>query len=282
MDADMPVTLSGPGAILTTYERSAATWTPEPDRAATELQSRIRAHASVCPSCRAMAVRVEALRLALLAWGPPPAAPVGLADRILGAVQSPLQPLRRRAGADRTPRFWRISLPLATAAASFIAAVTVGLVITKPTVMQPRRNNPWTTTAPRLGDGHSASANAASSDGVALNEALAGASEATWDLARSASEPAARISQQFLDAATGPELDQAVPVPGVETLSVPSLDALVPNSVAAVAMLQNVGDRIATGVRPLSNTARHAFAFLLGPTAARPEVRPNPPAAKGA
>jgi hypothetical protein len=282
IDAEIPIPAVGPGAILPTHERSAATWTSQPDRPSTELQDRMRAHASGCPACREMAGRYEALRLALRAWGPPPAAPEGLADRILGAVQVPLQPLRRRAGAARIRRFWRVGLPLATAAASIIAAVTIGLLIPKPTVVEPRQNHRTPTTAPRPGGGHSASANRASSDGVALNEALAGASEATWNLARSASEPAARISQQFLDSATGPQPHPSVTVPAIESISVPSLGSLAPNSVAAVAMLQDVGDRLAIGVRPLSTTARHAFGFLLGPAAAKPEVRPNPPAAKGA
>ena len=38
-----------------------------------------------------------------------------------------------------------------------------------------------------------------------LNDALASASEATWDLARSASEPATRLSRQFLDVAGEPD-----------------------------------------------------------------------------
>ena len=116
--------------------------------------------------------------------------------------------------------------------------------------------------------------------------ALADATAATWDLARSASEPAARISRQVLDAATEPEHDPgpaaALPAPIAATVSVPSLDSLAPDSAAAATMLQQVGDRLATGVRPLSDTARHAFGFLLGPALAKPEVPANPPAQKGA
>jgi len=85
-----------------------------------------------------------------------------------------------------------------------------------------------------------------------------------------------------LDAATGPELNPSLPSPGGDPVSVPSFGSLAPDSAAAVAMLQQVGDRLATGVRPLSTTARHAFGFLLGPAVARPEARTNPASAKGA
>ena len=125
-------------------------------------------------------------------------------------------------------------------------------------------------------------------DARALNMALSEATAATWDLARSASEPAARISRQVLDAATGPDRSPAQPasVTGsgsvAATVSVPSLDSLAPDTAAAGAMLQQVGDRLTNGVRPLSDTARHAFGFLLGTALAKPEVPVNPPAQKGA
>jgi hypothetical protein len=125
-------------------------------------------------------------------------------------------------------------------------------------------------------------------DARALNDALAEATAATWDLARSASEPAARISRQVLDAATLPEQNTSSALlgagtePVVSMVSVPSLDVLAPDAAAAGALLQQVGGRLATGVRPLSNTARHAFGFLLGPTLAKPDVPINPPAQKGA
>ena len=140
------------------------------------------------------------------AWGPPPAAPVGLAERILAAAQDPAPPVsRRRGGASRTQRFWRAGLPLATVAASVVAAITVGLLIPRLRLDQPRPNDlaPRSPLSPR--GVQSAGADPVSADPRALNEAVAGATAATWDLARSASEPAARISRQVLDAATEPE-----------------------------------------------------------------------------
>ncbi len=113
-----------------------------------------------------------------------------------------------------------------------------------------------------------------------LNEALASASEATWDLARSASEPAARLSRQFLDAAG--DLDNPRQSGNSAAVSVPSLDSFTPDSASAVETIQQVGDRLASGVRPLSSSARQAFGFLLGPPPPKPEVRANPPAARGA
>ena len=104
--------------------------------------------------------------------------------------------------------------------------------------------------------GHEAATRTVAGDARALNVALAEATAATWDLARSASEPAARISRQVLDAATGPERNpaQAASVTGsgsvAATVSVPSLDSLAPDTAAAGAMLQQVGDRLTTGVRP--------------------------------
>ncbi|MFI5456323.1 MAG: hypothetical protein ACHRXM_12820 [Isosphaerales bacterium] len=263
--------------------RSPARSTAEPEPAANDRERLLLDHAAGCPACREVAARYETLRLALRVWGPPPAAPAGLADRILAAAQAEAPSLPRwRGGTYRTQRFWQAGLPLATVAAAVVAAVTVGLLMPKLTVDQSRLNHPTPRAAVSPSGGHAASASPASADARALNEAVAGATAATWDLARSASEPAARISRQVLDAATGPELNPSVPGPGGDSVSVPSLGSLAPDSATAVAMLQQVGDRLATGVRPLSTTARHAFGFLLGPTLAKPEVRTNPPAAKGA
>ena len=91
-----------------------------------------------------------------------------------------------------------------------------------------------------------------------------------------------------LDAATGP-IGARLRRPrspardrSAAAVSVPSLDSLAPDTAAAGAMLQQVGDRLTNGVRPLSDTARHAFGFLLGTALAKPEVPVNPPAQKGA
>jgi hypothetical protein len=114
---------------------------------------------------------------------------------------------------------------------------------------------------------------------LALNRALAEATSATWDLARSASEPAARISRDMLEARppagespVQPPADPSATV-SVESredvaglsLPLPSLDPLGSDAAAASAIVQGVGDRLSAGVGPISDTARHAFGFLLGP-----------------
>ena len=111
-----------------------------------------------------------------------------------------------------------------------------------------------------------------------LNEALASATKATLDLARSASEPAARLSRQLLDASTEPDIESASR--SSSTVSVPSLDSFTPDSAAAVATIQQVGDRLASGVRPLSSTA--GLLLPAGPAPPKPPTRANPPAARGA
>jgi hypothetical protein len=139
-----------------------------------------------------------------------------------------------------------------------------------------------------------------SSDRGALHEALAEAGSATWDLALAASEPAARISRDMLNATT--QDDQIVPEApsdrprtssaGSDTglnpvasgfpVSVLSFVPLTPDPAAASEVLQGVGDHFAAGVRPLSSTARHAFSFLFGPARDQAGPQTSPRAAKGA
>ena len=90
----------------------------------------------------------------------------------------------------------------------------------------------------------------------------------------------------MLDAATerepGPG-DSAIPVRAAEvSVTMPTLPPWPPTHPPLRAVLQEVGDRLASGVGPLSRTARHAFGFLLGPPPAKLEGRNTPSAAKGA
>jgi hypothetical protein len=251
-----------------------------------ECERVLREHAAGCAACSQVNARYQVLRRAIRAWGPPIAPSTGLADRILAEIQAPTTTAWAESRSVGRKRLWPIAAALAaTAAAAILVAIALPALNRSldrrlqdghPIVLHNTPVAPDRDTATIAGDSR------------ALNMALAEATAATWDLARSASEPAARISREVLDAATGPDQPGAVDaaVTGSDsvaaTVSVPSLDSLVPGPAAAGAMLQQVGDRLSHGVRPLSDTARHAFGFLIGTTLTKPEASINPPAQKGA
>jgi hypothetical protein len=227
-------------------------------------------HAAGCTTCRAKAAGYRALERSILAWGPPPDPPADLADRILEVA--------RAASMQGAWHARRSSGPLrrsVAVAAAVMAIITAG-IMTRISIDRARERDRLALANPA--DSRSSASD--QSDGLKLNEALASATEASWDLARSASEPAARLSRQLLVAATESGDSESPESSGA--LSVPSLDAFAPDSAAAVATIQQVGDRLANGVRPLSSSARQAFGFLLGPAPPRPEVRANPAGARGA
>jgi hypothetical protein len=229
---------------------------------ATELA--LREHAAGCSTCRSKAAGYEKLERSILAWGPPPDPAADLADRIALAAKAQL-PLARPPLIARR-RGWP-SIRVVAAAASIVSIITFGIAV---------RISNYRSAAP----GNPRRSPSAKTDGPKLNDALASATAASWDLARSASEPAARLSRQFLDRASE---SGALPADqSAGALSVPSLDALAPDSAAAAATIQLVGDRLADGVRPLSSSARQAFSFLFGPASKKPQNRANPPAARGA
>ena len=243
-------------------------------------------HAARCSSCSQVSARYLALRRAIRAWGPPPAPSAGLTDRILAEVHTPTSAAWPIYGEARRKPLGRLSRATLAALCATAAAIAIALPLMNRSRDRMPRNAPQTVLHPtRVDPGHESETVA---DARALNTALSEATAATWDLAWSASEPAARISRQVLDAATGPDRSAAQPasITGsasvVVAVSVPSLDSLAPDTAAAGAMLQQVGDRLTSGVRPLSDTARHAFGFLLGTALAKPEVPVNPPAQKGA
>lgn len=76
-----------------------------------------------------------------------------------------------------------------------------------------------------------------------LDEALAKAASATLELAKAATGPAGRVSCRMFDAATVPDLPTKL--------------------AASPEVLRAVGGRVGSEVRPLSETAREAFSFLL-------------------
>ncbi len=256
------------------------------------------AHAALCPDCRQFAAQWRSLRHAIRAWRQPPQPPAGLADRILVADPLPQSLQWNVVAADERQRFRRRVLVLAC---SGVAAILMALVLTRLEILlgpapDGRPANPQAI-AFRNQELHSVS-DSPRDPGArhALIYALAEATSATWDLARSASEPATRISRDVLVATTRSE--DATPertsdgqlAAGDRTdmgtaglaVPVPSLEHLALDPSAASTVLQKVGDHLSAGVRPLSDTARHAFGFLIGPAQDQPGSRTKSPSAKGA
>jgi hypothetical protein len=238
-----------------------------------ERETALFQHAATCPACSRSAAGYHALQRAVLTWGKAPEPSRGLTDRILAAVESPPRAARLTSRLSRQAIFNR--WPIASAA-SILAVLALGIIISRMSVnlARDRARLPESVALPAPSSGANPSKN------PRLNEALASASEATWDLARSASEPAARLSRQFLDAAG--ERDTPRESGNSASMTVPSLDSFTPDSASAAQTIQQVGDRLASRVRPLSSSARQAFGFLLGPPPSKPDNRANPPTARGA
>jgi hypothetical protein len=190
-------------------------------------------------------------------------------------------------------RHFRISKPLA---ASLLLALGVGAIVSS-LVSRDRDQPPKFVTRTVPVELHSIGQPPRDvSSPPTLDRALADATSATWDLARSASEPAARIGREMLDATarTGDPAENrptdasaAMPPGTAEALvdlsvSVPSLDALGSDAIGASRVIEQVGDQLSAGVQPLSSTARHAFGFLLGSPPARAGARPGGTTSSGA
>ncbi len=225
--------------------------------------ARLAAHAAECPACRAIEARYQLLEQAIRAWRQPPAPSPAFVDRILAAARS--EPAIIPAPAGRPWPMNRDGLRIvAGLAATVLVGVSVALLLPRLARNDRTESHPpvveRTVTPPRM-------------PSPSINRALADATSATWDLARSASEPAARLGREVLDAneddgaartAAAATTARAQHAEGLASLNVPvpSLEPLAPD---ASAVLQQVGDQISAGVRPISSTARQAFGFLLGP-----------------
>jgi hypothetical protein len=210
------------------------------EAASAAVERALESHGAACPACRAIALRYQTLRRAIAALGPPPAAPSAFADRFLDHWEHAND---EAAAPARILRFWPALLPLAAAAALLVA---VGLGVrsgwpARPGVAPPRE--------------------ARVIDPAALSDALAAATAATWELARSSSTPAARVGLEVLDASELTETTAAL---------------ALPEEVGPTAeILRDRGGPVNEGVSPLARTARQAFGFLLGPVDAPPPA-PNP------
>jgi hypothetical protein len=295
LDADVRVPATGP-------EAGAIPGGPGASPSEEARERILLEHAAGCPECRQLANKYRVLEQATRAWRRPPVPSADLADRILAAAEvSPPSawPVYGDVGPDRPLRDLIMYLSIATA-----AAVVLALLLPSINPMMVRRPRDGQPANPPVADGRAldhdlhavTGPDRASNERPPLNQALAEATSATWELALSASEPAARISRVVLDATAQSEDISSESRPegrlasadgvgmntGGFTVSVPSLTPLAPDASAASAALQQVGDHLATGVRPLSDTARHAFGFLIGPAPDQAAPRTSPPSSKGA
>lgn len=187
-------------------------------------------HALTCVECRRRGAGYEALSRAVegLNASRTSILPVGLADRVL---TDPPAPIRR----------W---VPWGWAAAASLLALLAWQA--RPAI--PSRDH-GTPVAPG-----SQVTLASATPARPLGDALVDAAEASWTLARQASEPAAEVRRNLI------RLSLEMPVP------------------RAPAMLTPVARPIPEGpdVRPLSTGARNAFGFLIPASLSRPQENPPP------
>lgn len=261
-----------------------------------ETEALLLAHAAACPACRPIAARYQTLRRAIRAWRRPQVPSADLVDRILAAQAGDESPTVRSGG-----RFglgaWPHRLGTLRIVSGLAAAVLVALGLATG-IHRIARGPEADRGGPARGDlaGHrNAIPGVERAPGAppALDRALAEATSATWDLARSASEPAARISREVLDVtvrngdepADGPArsatTEPARRDGGLAALSV-SVPSLGADAAGASDVLRQVGDQVSAGVEPLSSSARHAFGFLLGSPSARAGGRPGQSTSTGA
>ena len=196
----------------------------------------------------------------------------------------------QKTGSSRRPRRWRAGLPLGAAVAA--VACLIALVLA-PLPWRLERVSPASDRGRSAGPANASALHLANrrADSRVLSEALADATAATWDLARTTSEPAARLGRQMLESATQGETPARAGASGADPAgsSYSGLDSLasvlpvVPQPPPGSALLQQVGDGLSASVRPLSSTARQAFGFLRIPALEKTDNSPiRLPASKGA
>jgi len=168
-----------------------------------------------------------------------PAVPEGLSDRIIDAWRADVAARKRRRALGVRAVLGGVGV--LAAAAAFLLYVTSGaeLVPVAPRLVPAPR--PWTS-------------------------ALADATSATLDLARETSAPAARLGQLAFDSARPGDLDLRSSMP-------------IGSSPPASDLLQSVSDRVSSGVRPISGSARRAFSFLSAPAGGDRRSPPRDPGA---
>ncbi len=195
------------------------------------------AHVASCAACRIRGERYRTLAHALRAWNATGAPSTDLPDRILARVEAEQRSRVLRlihASAPRRPSHW-------AAAAALLIAGAMAVWSLLPSGREG---------AVKIGIGP------VTRPTRPLSASLSDATTATLDLALATSTPAARLGRMVLDTAAVAE-----PLPEI---------AMPVEPEQAGGLLKSVGDRVATGVKPISGKARRAFSFLLSPTPAEP------------
>jgi hypothetical protein len=224
------------------FEKLWAERLDERERAAPDLVARLETHAASCARCQALGARFQALAQAIRALGPVPTVSEVFPDRVLAEMEN--------------ARWWPRLLPImpVAAAAVLVVALTIGVRV-------------WWTSRPAAVVPPLQAARVQAIDARDLTSALVDATSATWQLAQEASAPAARLGRQVLEASTSEDPPLSLSLPsGVTADLVPGVESW-----------QAVGERMNAGLRPLSGTARQAFGFLLGPSAAPANPVPRTP-----
>lgn len=205
-----------------------------------ELEARLREHSETCEDCRARRDRFETLREALRAWADGPQVsstpPAGLAARVLEVASRP-EPRRR-------PRVWIAASAMAAAIVAAVAILPPGPSPSLESVVE----HPAGATDPTAGRG-------------LLGAAVDDATAASWHLARLATEPAARLGWEMLDASFSPSEPQVLEFALLDPPAEPELgsDSFAPE------LFSRMGGYLSAGVEPVSTSAREAFGFLRPP-----------------
>ncbi|WP_165231233.1 hypothetical protein [Aquisphaera insulae] len=226
-----------------------------------DIDHDLAGHAASCRRCGPIQARNLTLRRALRIWTatcPAPHPSAAMVDRIIASASAtPSWSERGR----MLPRRW-LDLGVASAIA---ASLFVGVSLV------PRPSPPAPGPSPR---------------GPHLAEALAGATSATWGLARATTGEAAEFGRRVLEAAGGGE-DRGGPDSTGDLAVLPEFPDLSSASAEPIenqglGWLQDVGEGLSTSVRPLSTTAERAFGFLRVRAAGRPAAPSSSTSTKGA
>jgi len=202
-----------------------------------ELEERLREHAEICEDCRARHHQFETLRDALRAWAVPPqlasTSSRRLTERVLEVAARPERRPRRRA--------WVAASGLAAAALAVVA------------ILPPKSSAPPESVVELPAGPHV--------QRDLLGEAVGDATAASWHLARLATEPAARLGREMIDAS----FPSAEPQPIEIALLDPAPGSELDSDLSAPELFSRMGGYLSAGVEPVSTSAREAFGFLRPP-----------------